>query len=215
MSAIKEIKAKDVIAGTVKGALSITPVTSFFLQVFESTKAGVLKRRFEQWQEEVEKKLSALSEQILSSLGENDSFATTLIKSTELAVKTSSKKMECLANAVKYAAENDIDEDSLVIFLSIIDRYTLSHFVLLRYFQNPEAYKGTNNYMAGSALTYFHDYYPDFDKDKERLIMRTLFQDGLITLESDATMTESGMSVKRTTGLGDTFISFFGIGGEL
>ena len=215
MSAVKEIKAKDVIAGTVKGALSVTPVTSFFLQVFESTKAGVMKRRFEQWQEEVEKRLSALSEQVLDSLGDNDNFATTLIKATELAAKTSSKKMECLANAVQYAAEKDIDEDTLVILLSIIDRYTLSHFVMLRYFQNPEAYKGANNYMAGSALTYFHDYYPDFDKDKERLIMRNLFQDGLINLESDATMTESGMSAKRTTGLGDKFISFFGIGGEV
>lgn len=214
MSNIKEI-AKDVIVGTAKGALTLMPVSSFFLQVYESTKAGVLKRRFEQWQEEVEKRLSDLSEQVLNSLGDNDSFATTLIKATELAAKTNSKKMEYLAKAVKYTAENNVDEDTLVILLSIIDRYTLSHFIMLQYFQNPEAYKGATNYMGGSALTYFNDYYPNFDKDKERLIMRSLFQDGLINLENDAMMSESGMSAKRTTALGDMFIAFFGIGGEV
>ena len=156
--------------------------------------------------------LSGLSQEVSSKLGENDNFATMLIKATELAAKTHSKKMDYLANGVKYTAENEISEDNLIIMLNCIEKYTLSHVLILKYLQNPSYYSNGKQYIGGSLFTYFNDYYPDFNRSLQDIVLKELFRDGLIN--TDTTMTEGGMKAKRTTELGDLFIALFGIQDE-
>lgn len=207
----KDITAMDVIEGVAKTVLSEVPYLKYFTQVVDSIKGNVLQRRYEQWQEKVGKRISELSQEVSSKLGENDSFATMLIKATELASKTNEKKMDYLANAVKYTAENEIDEDNLIIMLNCIEKYTLSHILILKYLQNPSLYSNGKQYIAGGLFTYFDDYYPDFNKVLQNIILKDLFRDGLVNTDTGGTMTSAGMEAKRTTELGDLFITVFGI----
>lgn len=207
----KDITAMDVIEGVAKTVLSEVPYLKYFTQVVDSIKGNVLQRRYEQWQEKVGKRISELSQEVSSKLGENDSFATMLIKATELASKTNGKKMDYLANAVKYTAENEIGEDNLIIMLNCIEKYTLSHILILNYLQNPSLYSNGKQYIAGGLFTYFDDYYPDFNKAFQDIILKDLFRDGLVNTDTGGSMTSAGMEAKRTTELGDLFITVFGI----
>lgn len=207
----KDIIAQDVVEGVAKSVLSTIPFVNYFVQVIDEVKGNVLQRRYEKWQEMVGQRLSELSQEILSKLGNSENFATILIKTTELAAKTNGKKMEYLANAVKFSAENDIDEDTLIIMLNCIEKYTLSHITLLKYLENPSSYSNGKSYLAGGLLTYFDDYYPNFDKKLQNIILKDLFRDGLTTTDINGTMTSSGMNAKRTTELGDLFIILFGV----
>lgn len=210
----KDITVKDVVEGVAKSAISAVPYASFFVQAFDTIRGNVLQRRYEKWQEKVGQQLSGLSQEVSSKLGENDNFATMLIKATELAAKTHSKKMDYLANGVKYTAENEISEDNLIIMLNCIEKYTLSHVLILKYLQNPSYYSNGKQYIGGSLFTYFNDYYPDFNRSLQDIVLKELFRDGLINTDTNATMTEGGMKAKRTTELGDLFIALFGIQDE-
>jgi hypothetical protein len=201
----------DVVEGVAKSILSETPYVKFFAQAVDSIKGNVLQRRYEQWQEKVGKRLSEISQDVSLKLGNNDSFATMLIKATELASKTNGKKMDYLANAVKYTAENEIDEDNLIIMLNCIEKYTLSHILILKYLQNPSSFSNGKQYIAGGLFTYFDDYYPDFNKALQSIILKDLFRDGLVNTDTGGSMTSAGMEAKRTTELGDLFITVFGI----
>lgn len=207
----KDITAMDVIESVVKSVLSEVPYVKFYIQAIDSIKGNVLQRRYEQWQEKVGKRLSEISQDVSLKLGNNDSFATMLIKATELASKTNGKKMDYLANAVKYTAENEIDEDNLIIMLNCIEKYTLSHILILKYLQNPSSFSNSKQYIAGGLFTYFDDYYPDFNKALQSIILKDLFRDGLVNTDTGGSMTSAGMEAKRTTELGDLFITVFGI----
>ena len=65
--------------------------------------------------------------------------------------------------------------------------------------------------MAGSPLLFFYKRYPAFNKSRATLVMNELFRDGLITTNSDSTASISGINSKKTSELGDLFLSFFGI----
>ena len=65
--------------------------------------------------------------------------------------------------------------------------------------------------MTGSIMTYFEGSYPDFDRKREELILNDLYRDGLIDTNSNGMVSSSGMEAKRTTDLGDLFISFFNV----
>lgn len=210
----KDVKVKDVVEGVAKSVISIVPFVNNFTQIVETVKGNVLQRRYERWQELVEQRLSELSQDISFKLGNDECFATALIKTTELASKTHTKKMEYLANAVKYFAENETDEDTLIIMLNCIDKYTLSHTLILKYLESPSTYSNGKEYMYGGIFTYFDEYYPVFNKQTRNLVVQELYRDGMINIDSDATMSRSGMEAKRTTDLGDLFITIFGIEDE-
>ena len=208
----EDISAMDVVRGVAEGVLSQIPYVGAFVQAVESVKGNVLQKRYEKWQEEVGKRLSQLEEDVRRHLGENEIFATTLIKATELAAQTNTIKSEYLANAVQNAALNPLEEDNLIILLNLIAKYTVSHFKILLYFENPAAYNTKREtLLGGSAMHFFYNRYPDFDRNRATLIMNELHRDGLITSSSEATVSFSGMEAKRTSELGDLFISFFGI----
>ena len=207
----EDIQPMDVVKGVVSAALSKIPFADFFIQAANDIKGNVLQKRFVKWQEAVGKRLSQLEDDVRQNLGDNDSFATALIKATELAAQTNTIKCEYLANGVQYAAENQIDEDSLILLLNDIAKYTTSHFKVLVYMQSPAKYKNGQMYMTGSIMTYFEGSYPDFDKKREELILNDLYRDGLIDTNSNGMVSSSGMEAKRTTDLGDLFISFFNV----
>lgn len=208
----KDIQVMDLVEGVAQAATTLNPFTNILRIAVQSVQGNVMQRRRENWESLVGERLSKLEEAVFNELGDNESFATALIRATELAAQTNTIKAKYLANAVGYTAEHTIDEDTLILLFNAISKYTVSHCIILRYLSNPEEYfQGDNNMMAGSVFHFFDKTYPNIDKSRRNLIVSELQRDGLVQSFVDGTMTSSGMAAKRTTDLGDLFLSFYGI----
>lgn len=202
----------DTIEVVAKTALSVIPVGGTLITtVWDTVKGNVLAKRQEEWQKTVEERLSK-TEETLESIGENELFATALIKATELAIKTSRiEKMEYLANAVVNSLKPDLDEEKLIIFLELLDKYTVTHIKILHFFHSPASFSTSlgHTFMMGSPLTILFSVYPELNNDLFYKIYHDLFSDGMVNTENlNITMTGSGMVAKRTTPLGDAFLNF-------
>ena len=81
---------------------------------------------------------------------------------------------------------------------------------ILNFFNNPEKFDNlnVNSYVMGSPLQPLSKVYPEVVPLKDKCI-NDLYNDGLMTTQSiNVTMTVQGMLAKRTTELGDEFLSF-------
>jgi hypothetical protein len=212
---MKDTKILDVTDGLTQAILEQIPVVNFFTSAVVNIKENCLQRRFENWQVLVGERLSNLEKEVFDTLGDNETFATTLLRTTELASKSNAKKMEMLANAVKYVATNEINDDYLIIFLNCIDKYTIPHIRMLKYFSNPRNYyTDTLQYFTVQPKSLYLKTY-SLSEDEEMLldnIADVLCSDGLLGV-NDLTvlMQQDDALAKHTTKMGDKFIEFFGI----
>ena len=205
-------KALDTVEIAAKTALSVIPVGGALVtSVYDTVKGNCLSKRQEKWKESLDERLSKL-ECALEDIGNNELFTTALVKSTEIAMKTSrEEKMAYLANAVINSLEPDIDEEKLIVFLSLLDKYTISHIKIIYFFNNPKRFDGisSSSYMMGSPSTPLFQVYPELNNGLFKKIYDDLYTDGMVNTESlNVTMTGSGMVAKRTSQLGDEFLDF-------
>ena len=205
-------KALDTAEIAAKTALSVIPVGGALVtSVYDTVKGNCLSKRQEKWKETLEERLSKL-ECALEDIGNNELFTTALVKSTEIAMKTSrEEKMAYLANAVINSLDPDIDEEKLIVFLSLLDKYTISHIKIIYFFNNPKRFDGvsSSSYMMGSPTTPLFQIYPELNNGLFKKIYDDLYTDGMVNTESlNVTMTGSGMVAKRTSQLGDEFLDF-------
>lgn len=197
-----------------KTAISAIPIGGTLITcVWDTVKANAMSKRFEEWKTMVEDRLSFIDVS-LEDLGNNDNFATCLLKTTELSAKTGQKKKrEYLANALVNSISIGVDENILMIFLALLEAYTEIHMVVLGYFHNPQKYENVRNsnlYM-GAPITLFYETFPELESQSEliNIIIKELYSDGLLNTDSMVTMmTIDGIKAKRTTTLGGNFISF-------
>ncbi len=202
----------DAFKGTVKGIVSTIPGGSILVSITEEIQNGIFQNRFEEWKKNVEERLVHLEDEVLNKLPQNDIFATVLLISAQLALKTNQEKTKLLANAVANSATTKISEERVVILLNCIEKYTLSHLKLLRFLQNPKEYNLKEDISMGSPMKIYNNYYTQRDKSLDNVIIRDLYADGLINTDSlNSTVSKNGMLEKRTTALGDDMIQFFGI----
>ena len=210
-----DIKCKDVVKGAFEAALEQIPVVNFFVSAVGKVKDGVLQRRYDSWQEMVDERLATLEGAVLDTLGENETFTTAFVKTSELAAQSNEKKMECLANALLYIAQNGIKEDYMIIFLNDIAKYSLSHLMVMQYFNNPHDYYAEKKfYEMPSPMTLYMDTYSIAPKDEGllRIIVRDLQNDGLLDAENLYNRTIPNYALaQRTTEMGRRFIDFFGL----
>lgn len=205
-------RIEDGFVGTVKGVISTIPAASILVSAYEEMQSGIYKRRMDEWKEAVEERLCKLENDVINSLPNNDIFATVLLISAQLALKTNKEKAKLLANAVSNSATTALSEERVIILLNSIEKYTIPHLRLLRFLQNPKEYNPKDSYMGGSTMTIYYDYYPNTDKSLDRIVIRDLYADGFIDTDSlNAMASSSGMVEKHTTSLGDDMIEFFGI----
>ena len=204
---------KDAVVGGVKGILATMPVGSVVMSIAQEVQNGILQRRFEDWKEKVDEKLGNLEEEIRHKLPDNEIFATVLLLSAQMAIKTNDEKRSYLANAVKNAATTNISEDRIVVLLNCIDKYTLTHLKLLRFLKSPGEYKDQKSYyMTESTMGIFKDCYPKEDNLILKVAITDMYSDGLINNNSlNTTQTIVGAFAPQTTDLGNDFIQFFGI----
>ena len=205
-------KALDTVEIAAKTALSVIPVGGALVtSVYDTVKGNCLSKRQEKWKETLEDRLSKL-ETTLEEIGNNELFTTALVKSTEIAMKTArEEKMAYLANAVVNSLDPDIDEEKLIVFLSLLDKYTISHIKIIYFFNNPKRFDGisSSSYMMGSPSTPLFQVYPELNNGLFKKIYDDLYTDGMVNTENlNVTMTGSGMVAKRTSQLGDEFLNF-------
>ena len=210
---VKDV-ACEVIEVSAKTALSLIPVGGELISgVWDAIKSNTAQKRLDEWKALVEERLSKI-EITLEDVGNNENFTSAMFQATELAIKTAeNKKREYLANAVLNALTCPMEESLVMIFLNMIEKYTLWHLKILDFFQNPKKFKGVNvkKYCMGSPIQVLYDVYPDL-KQYESLvnqIVKELYSDGLMNTDSLSTMmTADGMVSSRTTKLGNQFIKF-------
>ena len=197
-----------------KTALSVIPVGGALITcVWDAVKGNAAQKRLNDWKEKVEERLSTL-ELSLEEIGNNEIFTSTIIKATDVAIKTMEvKKREYLANAVLNSVETSMEESEVMMYLDMMDRYTAWHLKILCYFQNPKAFPGVdeNNYLMGSPLQPMYKVFPELESNNSLVnkIVADLYNDGMLNTSSmNATMTGNGMVASRTTDLGNKFIGF-------
>ena len=101
----------------IKAATSLLPgpFSAVFDVVFDNVKESTLAKRAEQWKKEVITRLENL-EMEYDALINNDTFATSLIKTSEMAIKTESdEKGAILASPARGGAERSEAEGSTFI----------------------------------------------------------------------------------------------------
>ena len=202
----------DIIKGTAKGVLSTIPGASILVSIADEIQGGILQERFDDWKESVELRLRMLTDMQLEQLPRNEIFATVLLLSAQYAIKTNKVKRVYLANAVKSAASTELSEDRVVILLGCFERYTIEHLRLLRFLYAPTDYHPNDDIYMGSPISIYDEYYPNRVKDLDGVIIRDLYNDGLINTNSlSGIMTGRGCLEKKTTPLGNDLIHFFGI----
>jgi len=203
----------DIVKGAAKvGASWLVPGSSPFISILDELRSGEFQRRFEDFQEKVDEQLKMMKEVQLQQLKDNQLFATVLYIAGQLALKTNEIKRQLLANAVVNAPSCTLSEDSVVILLNCIEKYTLRHLRLLRFLQNPKEYKKKNYYMTTSTMQIYYDYYSNDNEALDRIVVKDLYADGMITTDSLFVMASvDGCLEKKTTLLGDAMIDFFGI----
>jgi len=204
-------KCMDVVEVAGKTALSIIPVGgALATAIYDTVKGNVLQKRQEKWKSMIEERLSKL-ETSLEELGENETFATMLIKTTELAMKTNKEeKLEYLAGALANSVSHSVDEDKLIMFMSFVEKYTTSHIKILNFFYNPCKFEvvDVSSYYLGSPTTPLEQVYPEVRPLRDKCVT-DLFNDGLMNTQSlNTSMSAQGMVAKRTTSLGDEFLQF-------
>ena len=195
-----------------KTALSVIPVGGALVTaVYDVIKGNALAKRHEKWKQALEERLSKV-EETLEKIGDNELFATALVKTTELAMKTAKEeKMQYLANAVVNSLKSTLDEDRLLVFLTLLDKYTVSHIKIINFFYMPTRFDGVSRhtYSMGSPTNVLFSVYPELNNELFDKIYNDLYTDGMVNTPSlNITMSGSGMVAKRTTKLGDDFLQF-------
>lgn len=205
-------KILDIIEITGKTVVSAIPVGGALISAtFDSVKNNCLAKRQQEWAKAIEKRIGKL-ECSLDDLGASEQFTSALIKGTEIALKTANKdKVAFLANAVINSFRQSIEEEKLIIFFDLIDKYTVSHIKIVNFFNNPKKFETTKtaSYYIGAPSDLLFLAYPELENPLFNKIYRDLYLDGIVNTESlNVSMTANGMEAKRTTALGDEFLDF-------
>ena len=207
----------DLVKGAAKaGASWFVPGSSPFIFILDELRSSEYQRRFDDFKEKVDEQLRMMKDVQLQQLKDNQMFATVMYIAGQLALKTNETKRQFLANAVVNTPSCTLSEDSMVIMLNCIEKYTLRHLRLLRFLQNPKEYKKKDYFMTTSTMQIYYDYYSKDNEALDRIIANDLEADGMITSGSLFWMaTVDCCFEKKTTLLWDAMIDFFGITNEL
>ena len=191
---------KDATISTIKGAVSTVPlVGGLFAEYISLAQSKISDKRASQWQTMVEEQLQKLHSDF-DSLTENEFFF----------------------SCIQTATVNAMRADKKMLFLSLLDRYTLAGIKLLKYYSENHYHEDdfirrggmVTSYSVGGTeypTTYILKSCPDFKNDENYLksLSEQLSGDGLIS-KIDFNIPESPKQArrKRTTRMGDEFLSF-------
>ncbi|MBQ4864800.1 hypothetical protein J8L98_24245 [Pseudoalteromonas sp. MMG013] len=132
-------------------ALSLLPAGT---QLLHSLISPPIQERTRNWMSEIEERLSIMEKAgiiDLEALSHHEMFSALVLKCIQAAATTSQQeKLEHLKNfVVSLAYIPNIDEDEVYIFFNMLNEFTPSHIIVLKFYNNP----GNFNH----ELTKLHD----------------------------------------------------------
>ena len=213
----------DAVHTVIRAALSAVPVVGGpATELFSAIIAPPLARRRDDWMRQIADAVRELQDRIAElgpeKLSENESFVTTLIHASQLAVRNHQKeKLDALRNAVINAALPDApDDDVQQMFLNFVDDLTPWHLRLLSFFKDPAAWiqersVSCPSWSMGAPSAVVEHCFPELKGNRgfyDQLV-RDLEVRGLLqSFGIHTTMTADGMFASRTTRFGDSFLKF-------
>jgi hypothetical protein len=123
-----------------KAVLSAIPVLGGALsELVNQIITPSLEKRRDAWIESIASKLIEL-DRTLQSLHDNDSFITAIMYASQIAIRThEEEKLEALRNSVLNSAlPTRPEDDSIHIFLNMVDILTPTHLRILNFLDSPE-----------------------------------------------------------------------------
>lgn len=214
-------KLTDVLIATGKGAVSLFPGGGFLAEYISLAQNCVADKRMNEWKAKVEDVLDKIPRSI-NDLAQDEAFYSCVQIATVGAMRAYQvEKQELFANAL-YSSANDVDisTDKKLFYLSLLDRYTLSHIQLLKYFSeshynNSVVRSGmvTTHYIGGteSPMTGIIENIPSFKDDNlfVRHIAGQLCSDSLLSVvDFETPVSKERAREKKTTKYGDEFLNF-------
>lgn len=216
-------KLSDVLIATGKGAVSLFPGGGFLAEYISLAQGYVADKRMNEWKLKVEEVLEKIPRSI-DELAQDEAFYSCVQVATMGAMRAYQKeKQELFANALYSSANNiDIPTDKKLFYLSLLDSYTLSHIVLLKYFAQNN-YNENDNNVSRSMTTVrviggtehpikgIVEKLPCFADDIMfvKHITEQLCSDSLISIvDFDTPVSKERARAKRTTKYGDEFLVF-------
>lgn len=189
--------------------------------LFDHIVGPPIERRKREWMQKVGETLARLENEnviTLEKLRSDEEFVSVLVQASRVAIRNHRKeKLRALRNAVlNTAIGGSPDETERQMFISLIDRFTVSHLRVLRALQD------TNALVAQKGLTVDED---ELRKPKWEFLERALpeFEDrdefyepifdelnsrGLLNSEGRSRTICGSLQSSYTTSLGDRFLNF-------
>lgn len=199
-----------------KTALSLIPFGggTLITCVWDSIKANAAQKRMDEWKALIEERLYSV-EATLEDIGNNELFASAMMKATDCALRTAEQaKRDYLANVVKNSLVTPIEESKMMMFLDMVDHSTAWHLSILQFFRDPtQGGKNTaSKYYLGAPSIVIQEALPELCKNMDMVqkLVRDLQQDGLIQQGDflNTTMSAQGMVTPRTTAFGNEFLDY-------
>ena len=143
---------KEIIVATVKAAVSMVPAAGPFISEFISlAQDNVMNRRQEEWKTLVEEKLSRLQNR-LDELSNDEFFVSVVQKTSSYAMQAyQAEKRALFANILYNAASVNIDQDKQLLFINLLEQYTMLEIKLLE-FLSINRYN-ENDFIKQSGMT--------------------------------------------------------------
>ncbi|KAF5062105.1 hypothetical protein DSECCO2_308290 [anaerobic digester metagenome] len=159
--------------------------------------------------------LEKLDNTKINDLSNNELFITALLHILPAAVKNHQiKKLEYLRNVVIKSIMGDYDEYEIIMFLGIINNFTVWHFQLMELLDDPNKWATDNeirkDFSTMGIMEVLNTAFPRTSKTFLRKIWDDLHQQGLVQ-SGDVLNTSMGgrdLIQNRTTELGIDFVSF-------
>lgn len=199
-----------------KAGLSAIPIVGGpAVELFQYVVQPPLEKRRAEWMQSVGERLESLESKglDLASLQVNEQFISVVMEASQSALRThNSAKLEALRNAVINVAIGHGPEETVQhLLLGYVDELTEMHFRILKVFHSPEVPTELSVGGLDSVLTHNipslrpqRDLYDQFWRD--------LYARGLVNTDSlHVTMSGSGLTQRRTTGLGEAMLRFIGV----
>ncbi|PZN76515.1 MAG: hypothetical protein DM484_16295 [Candidatus Methylumidiphilus alinenensis] len=210
---VPERSGGDVAHALAKAGLSAIPIVGGpAVELFQFVVQPPLERRREKWMAEIGEKLRKLEDQgvNLESLQSDEKFISAVMHASQIAIRTHvPAKLEALRNAVLNVATRQAPEEAVQhMFFDFIDSLSELHIRILIVFQSPNI---SPNINMGALSNVLESNIPELRGRRNIYdqFWRDLFSRGLVNTEGlHVMMTGQGLASKRTTSLGDDFLSF-------
>lgn len=196
-----------------KAGLSAIPIVGGpAVELFQHVVQPPLEARRSEWMAQVGERLHELETNGLDlrDLQNNPQFISAVMHASQLALRThQAEKLDALRNAVMNVATGQAPEEALQhLFFDFVDSLTDLHLQILKIFQAPTP---PPNMSAGGLSNVLEHNLPKLQGRRNIYdqFWRDLYSRGLVNTDGlHMTMTGGGLAQKRTTDLGDAFLSF-------